>query len=237
MAGDWIKQHRKELESVVFNFSDAKIYKIWQWCKMKANYKEGTFEGVKIMPGQFATGRKVGAKECRVAQGTFYEKLKKLEQIGSITLKANNRFTIVSLCNWQLYNGEESKIQQQSNNNPTTTQQPSNTRERKKERKEGNNNTPRAILLPPAFDTEKCQQTFNRWFDWLDQHGKTMIDPSQSACAACQFFKSPETIERAVNHAIANNYITLKNYKDFDESAATEEPFDLMAEVDKALKK
>lgn len=125
--GSWFRSYRKESDSAVFNFKDAGIYKVWRWCLNSTNYGECFFEGVKIMPGEFVTGRESGAKKCRMRPSTFWEKLLKLQQMGNISLKSNNKFTIVSICNWPTYNGDEYEIRQQPDNGPTTArQQPDN---------------------------------------------------------------------------------------------------------------
>ena len=61
MRDGYIKLYRKTIDSQVFQ--SEQILKLWILCLMKANHKEGwvkvdgVTEPVKVLPGQFVTGR------------------------------------------------------------------------------------------------------------------------------------------------------------------------------------
>ncbi len=112
---DWLKLHRKSLESRVF--SDPKLWRLWCWCLLKSNWKRGWYFGCEIQPGQFAIGREAASEELGVSGSSWYRAMQKLQELGCIKLQANNRFTIVSIVNWQKYQGEV-------NNKRTTSGQP-----------------------------------------------------------------------------------------------------------------
>ena len=138
MAG-YIKLHRKCLESAVFGDSD--LWRFWCWCLMKASYKErqvlisGTVVDVK--PGQFVLGRKSAAESLGVTERVVRTCLKNLEKLGNIETKTTNRFTLVTLINWELYQENEDEV---TNKRPTNDQQTTNkrpTKDHKQEREEG----------------------------------------------------------------------------------------------------
>lgn len=121
----WISLHRKLLDSTVFQNAD--LLKVWIWCLLKATHKDHeTLVGlqvVELLPGQFVTGRFKGSEELKMNPSTFYKYLKILQDLSMIALKSDNKKTVVTIENWDKYQGEEGRAYQQNNNNVTTTYQ------------------------------------------------------------------------------------------------------------------
>jgi hypothetical protein len=137
MAGDWIKLHRKTLDSQVFA-NDA-LFKVWAWTLLKANHKatwvsivtgSGTTE-IKLEPGQFVFGRKQAAKELRMPEGSVYVRMKKLEKLQNLNITSNSHFSVITICNWGTYQTDDATLQQAlqhpDSNHITSRQQPHNT--------------------------------------------------------------------------------------------------------------
>jgi hypothetical protein len=142
--GDWIKLHRKTLESRVW--SDPTTFYVWGWCLMKANWKPGWFHGVEIPAGGFVFGRHAAAEEINLHPQVIYRAMKRLESWGQLTMKTQkvyNRFTVVSICNWSTYQGSDTSTctigEQSTYNQRTIHEQSVNTIEEGKERKKEKN--------------------------------------------------------------------------------------------------
>jgi hypothetical protein len=145
MAGDWIKLHRKLLDSAVF--SDEWLLRLWVWCLLRAGYCD-RMNGGKIVPaGSFVTGRFSAADELNVSPSRWYRGIHQLASLGMITLSASQERTIVSVCNWTTYQEEtavrEQQVnrlrtasEQQVNNDRTTIEQQTDTSKEGKEGKE-----------------------------------------------------------------------------------------------------
>lgn len=120
----WIKLYRKILESPIFE--NEKALKVWIWCLVKATHKEREqLVGKQIIhleKGQFVTGRKKASEELKMKDRTVYDYFKLLEELHMISIKSNNKFSIITVEKWEDYQVEELKNQQQNNNNATTTQ-------------------------------------------------------------------------------------------------------------------
>lgn len=153
----WIKLHRKIIESAVFD--NPGILKTWLWCLCKAAYTEReTIVGrqpVVLKPGQFIFGRKSAGNELNINERTVYDYMKVLESIGCVSLKPNNKFTVVTIENWGIYQDVMEEPQQQSDNN-TTTKLPKNSTKpkaegHKQEIKENNkgNKEKNNVIYPP----------------------------------------------------------------------------------------
>lgn len=125
----WIKLYRKLLQSPIFE--NEKALKVWIWCLIKATHTEREQlvgqQIVHLEKGQFVTGRKVASEELKMKDRTVYDYFKLLEQLSMISIKSNNKFSVITVEKWEDYQGIEAKKQQQSNNKSTTDQQQTNT--------------------------------------------------------------------------------------------------------------
>lgn len=103
MQTGWVKLHRKSVDSRVF--SDAELWKLWTWCLMRANHADRYFEGELIPRGSFVTGTRSAAQTLGSSPATIHRRLKRLSDYEMVVLKVKRGFTIVSICNFDTYNG------------------------------------------------------------------------------------------------------------------------------------
>lgn len=145
MAG-WIKLHRKLKNSLVFDNPD--LLKVWIWCLLKATHDDYIqmigLQEVELKKGQFIFGRKVAANELKMSESKTYRLIKKLENMQNLNIKTNNKFSVITIENWGLYQSDDCKSEQQSeqqmNNKRTTNEQQMNTNKNIKNNKNINNN-------------------------------------------------------------------------------------------------
>ena len=78
---------------------------------------------IEVLRGQFIFGRIAAAKELNFPETTIYRYLKLLESEGMIFVKTNNKFSIITVVNWGLYQDGEDKNEQQVNNKRTPSEQ------------------------------------------------------------------------------------------------------------------
>lgn len=118
-------------------FRNEKLLKVFMWCMCKASHKEHQQlvgrQIVKLMPGQFVTGRIKAANELEFAQSTAWDYLKVLETNGTINIKSDSRYSIITIVNWELYQSNDDFSDSKTNNKSTANQQQINTN------KNGNN--------------------------------------------------------------------------------------------------
>jgi hypothetical protein len=111
--GDWVKMHRKIIDSRVF--SDDRALKLWIWCLATANWRSSWFEGVEVGVGELVFGQRSVAPVLKMSPSTAWRTLKRLESWDMVRLKTNRKFTIVSLCQWSTY--QRSRITDESQMN------------------------------------------------------------------------------------------------------------------------
>lgn len=130
MNGGFIKLHRcvKEWEYK----RNPKIFCVWIHLLIIANYEPKTWKGVSIKRGQCVTSTKSLAEGCGLSEQNVRTALKHLEINGSITSKSTNKYTLITICNYDSYQGSTSENQRtnyaKTNVNLTATQEIKNER-------------------------------------------------------------------------------------------------------------
>lgn len=143
MAEGYIKLHRQLLDS--YQFSNPNNLKIWIWMLLKANYVPKTvsikvsqgYTDVLVQRGQFVFGRHKAALELDLDDNMIYRSLKKFELDGSICIKSNNQYSIITICKYDDYNKKEEQDEQPVNSQRTASEQPVGTTKKDKKGKEG----------------------------------------------------------------------------------------------------
>lgn len=125
----WIKLHRRLVSSDIFQ--NEKLLKVFIYCLLKATHKEQSIlvglQTVDLKQGQFVFGRSRAASELNMKESTVWKYIKFLEKVKSISLKSNNKFTIITVENWADYQSLDDDEEQQSNNKVTSKKQQNNT--------------------------------------------------------------------------------------------------------------
>jgi hypothetical protein len=111
-------------------FKNHKLCTFWLWCLTKASHKEYDMivgcQQVHLMPGEFIFGRKAASKELRMSEQSIRTLLDFLKTTSNITIKVTNKFSIISIVNWNTYQVEENEINHQSNQRLTNKQPATN---------------------------------------------------------------------------------------------------------------
>lgn len=89
---------------------------------------------VKLQPGQFIFGRVSASKELKMSERTIRTCLDKLKNMKNVTIKTTNRYSIISIVNWDIYQPNRPTDDQQ-NDQPATSRRPAD--DHKQEGKEG----------------------------------------------------------------------------------------------------
>lgn len=123
----WVSIHRKIMNNPVWQ--DPKLLKLWMLCLLEASHKEHEQlvgrQIIKLLPGQFITGRfalakayNEGAKKSDVVpESTLWRWLKRLEENDFVNIKTSTKFSVVTILNWNQYQLNE---QQMNNKNRGT---------------------------------------------------------------------------------------------------------------------
>lgn len=116
MAGDWIKLHRKIIESRVW--SDASLLHTWTALLLNVNWKTGWFKLREIRPGQLAFSwrtlptRLHGTMEKPPSINTMRRRMQLLESFGMVKIEHTETrdFSVVTVVNWDSYQNGVSEV-------------------------------------------------------------------------------------------------------------------------------
>jgi hypothetical protein len=130
MYQGYIKLHRKILDWEWY--SNSKMVHLFLHLLISASHKSTVFRGIHLKRGQLVTGRFLLTKQTCISEQTIRTYLKWLKSTNEITIKSTNKFSIITICNYDRYNLETTEANQQINqqanqqltsNQPATNQQ------------------------------------------------------------------------------------------------------------------
>jgi hypothetical protein len=217
-----IKLYRKILDHPVFAHQTA--LKIWIWCLAKASYKirclpikigKGSTI-VTLNPGQFIFGRFKAEEQLGIDGSTIYKWIQKFasDDWGLISIESNNQYSIVTVCNWDNYQGYEDEIEQPRSNHITTVEQLCNNHVTTVEHIQESNkkvkkvNKVKEVFVPPLvedvikyfvekgykIDAAKKAHEYYSVNDWIDSQGNKVHNWKQKMIAV--WFKLENKVEK-----------------------------------------
>lgn len=118
-------------------YHDSKMVHIFIHLLLRANYKESQWQGEIIKRGQIVTGRQALSRQTGISQQSIRTCLARLKSTSEITIKSTNKYSIITLSNYEKYQNKNNQTNQQINQQ-TNHQSTSNQPRTKKEKKEKN---------------------------------------------------------------------------------------------------
>lgn len=109
-------------------YQDQNTKSVFIHLLLNANWEDSRYRGHKVPKGSLVCGRKALAEKLGISEQSVRTALEHLKSTNEITIKPTNRFSIISIVNWEKYQGSEEKstsklTNQSTNNQPTTNQQ------------------------------------------------------------------------------------------------------------------
>lgn len=138
MDKGWVKYHRTILENH-FLMRDNNAYIVFSKLLLLVGKAKGEWAG----------GRRQLADIMGLKDRTVYDVLRRLEQQQMITIKPNQRYTVINICKWGTYQNNPTTAQPTANHSPTTAQ---HSNKKKKEIK--NKKATLQPAAPPAKNDE-----------------------------------------------------------------------------------
>ncbi len=175
----WIKLHRKILEWDWY--TDPNTMRLFIHLLLKANCEPGEWRGYKIMPGQLITSLRTLTRESRLSEREVRTALTKLKSTNELSLQTTSQFSIITICNWEDYQ------QQNSSERQTKRQTARQTNDNKQEDKKKEDNKYNAFYdyqltlsyeyLGKYPEAKKDVDSYKKFVDWLfGANGFKVID-------------------------------------------------------------
>lgn len=99
--GGYIKIHRRILEWEWYG--DNVVRSVFLHLLVKASFKDNRWQGEKVYPGQVITGAQKIADDLGFSRQQIRTALKKLQSTGEITIKATNKYSVITIAKWEDY--------------------------------------------------------------------------------------------------------------------------------------
>jgi len=175
----WIRIHRKFLDWEWFNKSEA--VHLFMYLVLKANHKDGQWQGIDVKRGQFITSFGKVSTDTGISLQTIRTLLKKFEKTNEINIQTTNKFTIVTICKYECY---------QQENEPTNTQL---TNEQQTTNKQ---------LTTNKNDKKDVKHKYNSWFlnGWKDGNDKPIKNWKTKLLNTIPYLKKIEIQQPRIIH-------------------------------------
>lgn len=125
MQGDYIKLSRKMLNWEWYKNNNTKI--LFLHCLLKANWKDGKFEGKEIKRGELVTSLPTLAFETGLTVRQIRTALNHLKMTGELTVKTTSKYSVITVNNYNIYqsndrqNDSQVTVKRQSEDSQVTT--------------------------------------------------------------------------------------------------------------------
>ncbi len=125
-------------------YQDANVSRVFLHILLNANYEESDYQNVHIERGEWAVTLGTFEKDLKLTKQQVRTALDKLELTGEITRKKHNKFLVITVVCYDLYQGtttQKTTHNQHANNTQITRKQHHQKKEIKKEIKKEYNNS------------------------------------------------------------------------------------------------
>ncbi len=116
----FIKLHRKITKWEWYQ--DANTFRLFLHLLLICNHEEGRWQGKIIGRGQVITGRKSLSKGTGLSQQQIRTSLEKLKATSEITIKATNRFSLITVTGYDSYQSRDAIATSKTTSNPPNKQ-------------------------------------------------------------------------------------------------------------------
>ncbi len=185
-AGGYVRVFRSIVDWEWYH--DDRCVRLFLHLLVKSNWTEGHWKGKPVEPGQMITSSVKLAEQLGWTRSAVVRTLDKLKSTGELDIQSNNHWTLITLANWEKYQGEGAEPDSKPINKRTTIgqplRQPPDTIEEGKQEKKGNRET-RVVAWPKWAGPN----TLAKWEEFK----------SYRQTERKERYKSTETEQRAVN--------------------------------------
>jgi hypothetical protein len=142
---------------------------------------------VELQPGQLIFGRKQAAKELELSERTIRTCLEKLKNLENLTIKATNKFSIITINNWETYQQErpvERPATRPASDQQATSRRPAGDhkqecKEHKNEKKEEEEGSCRPASGSPSPNGIPLKKIVDSWNASIDAHNSPLAKVSK----------------------------------------------------------
>ena len=146
-------------------YGDPNTKAVFLHLLLTANYKRTRFRGVTLKPGQTVIGRKSLAETLGMSERNVRTALNHLKATNEIATKATNKFTVVTIVNWESYQYFDDEVTNKVSNEPSPNRPASDHTIRNKESKNKRN---RGSTPKSSKAKKELEETYAMLEEWAE---------------------------------------------------------------------
>ena len=108
MSDGFIKLYRSLLKWEWYKSPNTKI--VFLHLLLNANWEDSSFRGYEVPRGSLVVGRKKLSEELGISERAVRVALNHLQMTNEVTIKATNKFSIITIVNWEKYQGYSEEV-------------------------------------------------------------------------------------------------------------------------------
>jgi len=174
---NWIKIHRR-LKTWEW-YKDSNMVHLFIHLLISANFKPSSWRGQVIERGQVVTGRKQLSSQTGISEQKIRTCLNRLKSTNELTIKTTNRFSVITLINYDKYQYIDIKVTNDLTSETPTDNQQVTTSKKNKEGKEVyipefTEFLEYALTKKPNIDENRLKLKYESWIEneWSDGNNK-----------------------------------------------------------------
>lgn len=175
-------------------YMDSNTFRLFIHLLLKATHKPIKWMNIELFPGQLVTGRKSLSQDLKLSEQAIRTSLRKLKSSGELTTFPTNKYSVITITNWDKY--QYSKCKKQPAEEPTSDPE-GNQQSTTYNTKTTKHRNIRRIFIPPLFSEFKAyfiehgfspklaERAFKGYeeADWHDSNNKPVTNWKQK----CQY--------------------------------------------------
>ena len=153
---------------------------------LMANFKDGMWHKISVKRGQLITTRCRLSRETGLTEKEVRTGLERLQRTGEIIIKATNQYSLITICNYDTYQGQDNRrSQSKANESPTKVQGEATIEKWNKERREDIDSSLRSESPSSATTGKDDEVNLHAFMDFfnrtIQEHGAQIPTITQIA--------------------------------------------------------
>ena len=174
----WVKLHRKLIQWEWYQ--ESNMVHLFIHLLLSANHKDGNWKGIDLVRGQLVSGRNKLSEQTGISSQSIRTCLNRLISTSEITIKPTNKYSIITICNYEDYqinNNDTNQPANQPANQQLTINQPTTNQQLTTNKKEKNVKNVKKFIKPTLDEVKNYCRERNRgvnpvkWFNHYTSNG------------------------------------------------------------------
>lgn len=172
----YIKLHRSLLEWRWWD--DIPTFRVFVYLLLTARFTQSSWKNETLLPGQVVIGRKELAQKTGLSEQQTRTALKHLKTTGEITIKATNKYSVVTIEKWDAYQNDDATLTSKlTSNQPSSNQQITNNRpQRKNDNTEKKEKKGEKDIIPLQQYATYVRMTEKEHAQLVGEYGSSLTD-------------------------------------------------------------